>query len=99
MNYTAKYNPLKSGPKPFGGESTNSKIGMATVTVEEELVIKNISVCQRADGSIFVNFPQAKNAQGEWKDVVFPISSEGRANILAAITMAVENYTPTPEDA
>lgn len=102
MNITAKYYPLKNGPKALKEGSTNSQIGMATLVLDDCFVVESIRVCQGEDGSLFILNQQYKRGTGEnakWVDIAHPITAECREQVMKAVADAVENYTPAPADA
>lgn len=67
----------------------NDKLkGFATVVFNDELVVHNIKIISADDG-IFVSMPSRKMSNGEFKDVVHPISKDFRELLTNSI---VERY-------
>ncbi len=67
----------------------NDKLkGFATVVFNDELVVHNIKIISADDG-IFVSMPSRKMNNGEFKDVVHPISKDFRERLTNSI---VEQY-------
>lgn len=58
-----------------------------SVVIEGKLVIKGFKVVQGKNG-VFVGNPSTKDKDGEYKDMVHPISSEGRTELYDAIISA-----------
>lgn len=62
---------------------------IVSVTLDDMLVIHDIKVIEGA-GKMFVAMPSRKNAEGEYKDIVHPITSELREMIQTAIIAKYE---------
>lgn len=57
---------------------------IVSVTLDNMLVIHDIKVIEGQE-KMFVAMPSRKNAEGEYKDIVHPITSEMREYIQSAI--------------
>jgi DNA-binding cell septation regulator SpoVG len=49
------------------------KVAEADVTLDYELVIRNLSIRQNAHGVLFVDFPHWKRYDGAHTEIVYPI--------------------------
>lgn len=63
--------------------------GYATVELEESLVIRSIRLMDGEKG-FFIGFPSQQDKDGEYHDVVFPITKELREKITAEVIEAYE---------
>ncbi len=66
-----------------------------TVTFDGCFVVHNIKIIEGRTG-IFIAMPSRKTGNGEYKDIVHPISPEFRTRLQAGI---LEAYRAAPEDA
>ena len=57
---------------------------IVSVTLDDMLVIHDIKVIEGVE-KMFVAMPSRKNAEGEYKDIVHPITSELRETLQSAI--------------
>lgn len=73
-------------------ENKNTK-GFASVTFDDLLCVTGITIIEGKNG-LFVSMPQAKNKDGEYHDIVFPITKEGRKAINDKI---IEEYKKVAE--
>lgn len=81
MNVTTKVFLLKK-------DSGNLK-AFASITLDEKIVITNIKVLSGKNG-MFISFPQTKDANGDYHDIVFPLNKELRDKLT---TLIVTEYT------
>lgn len=66
-------------------EKENSKMkGIASILLDDLIVIHDIRIINGENG-LFVAMPSRKTATGGYRDVVHPITSEGRQLIETAI--------------
>lgn len=61
----------------------------ASVNVGGEFAIRNIKVMDGSKG-LFVSMPSYKAANGEYKDICFPITKESRERLNSAVFSAYE---------
>ena len=66
-------------------DSTNNVKAMASITIDDSFVVTGIRVVESRNGDMFTAMPSRKTANGEYKDICFPISAEARASINEAI--------------
>lgn len=83
--------------------STNNVKAMASITLDNVFVVTGIRVVQGQNG-LFIAMPSRKTANGEYKDVCFPLSGEFRKEItdivIEAYNKATEqsqNIVPEPQ--
>lgn len=69
-------------------ESTNSVKALASITIEECFVVTGIRIIESQKGTLFTGMPSRKTANGDYKDVCFPINAETRAAINDEILRA-----------
>ncbi len=62
---------------------------VVSVTLDNMLVIHDIKVIEGVE-KMFVAMPSRKNAEGEYKDIVHPITSQLRETLQAAILAKYE---------
>lgn len=62
---------------------------IVSVTLDEMLVIHDIKVIEGVE-KMFVAMPSRKNAEGEYKDIVHPITSQLRETLQTAILAKYE---------
>lgn len=73
-------------------DNSNTK-ALASITLEGEFVVTGIKVMNSAKG-IFVTMPSRKTTDGEYKDIVFPVTREFRALIIEEV---LEKYNKDTE--
>lgn len=66
---------------------------VASITIEDEFVVHDIKIID-GDKGLFIAMPSRKSADGEYRDIAHPITSETRGKlqdqILEAYQRAVE---------
>jgi stage V sporulation protein G len=77
-------------------------IGFANLIIEDCLVIEGLKVCS-GDKGIYVNMPSSQGKDGQWRDVVKPITADFRAQLTEAVRAeygaAIERMQATVEAA
>lgn len=72
-------------------ENENSKLkAIATITVNDEVALHGIKVFD-GDKGLFVQMPQKRDKEGNYKDIVFPITAEARETINNAVLEKYKN--------
>ena len=71
---------MKITAKLFKNEGNGNQKAYGSITVEGAIAIQ-IRVMEGKNGA-FVSFPNRKLANGEYKDVAFPITKEARQQII-----------------
>ena len=61
--------------RPFENEGKTK--ALATVVINDEIAISRVRIVEGRHG-LFVAFPAQKGADGEYHDIAYPVSSEGR---------------------
>lgn len=79
MNITAKVTPL---------DREDSLKGLASVTINGSFVISSIRIYAGEDG-LFAKMPQTKDFNGQYRDLVFPITKEAREQLNNTV---IEQY-------
>jgi stage V sporulation protein G len=94
--------PLKLDVRVTPIAPQNNLIGFANVTVADSLVIEGMKVCSGEKG-LYVNMPSVQGKDGQWRDVVKPITADCRAQITEAVqegyNAAIERMQETLEAA
>jgi stage V sporulation protein G len=68
-------------------KSTNKKVALASVTLDDALVVKSLTITNGSKG-LFVSMPQVKSKDGKWADIVFPINGGLRKEISNTVLEA-----------
>ena len=76
MNIEVKAYPI--------AEPKGSTKGFASVTIDGMFGVHGISIKDGSNG-LFVAMPQTKDSKGEYKDIVHPVTSEGRKALNEAV--------------
>ena len=72
--------------------SDNKIKAIASVTFDNEFVVREIKVLEGRDGELFIAMPSRKNKfTGEHRDICHPINSPAREKIQSAIFEAYKN--------
>lgn len=58
--------------------------GTANITIDDCFVVKGILIMESKNG-LFIAMPSKKTANGEYKDICFPITKEARQQIIDEI--------------
>lgn len=58
---------------------------LVSITIENSLVITGLKLIQSKKNELFLAMPNRKNANGEFKDIVFPITAEFRNELTTKI--------------
>lgn len=75
----------------------NNTLGFASVTFDNLLCVTGITILKKKDSDEkFISFPQNKNKNGEYHDIVFPITKEGRKAITEKVLKAYEEIEEVP---
>lgn len=62
---------------------------VASITIDECFVIHDIKIIEGKEG-FFISMPSRKTPDGEYRDIVHPINTETREQIISAILKAYE---------
>lgn len=79
---------------PIEGAEQKSLIGIASVTLDNALVVKEIRLIKGKYG-VFLGFPSKKGADDKYHDIVFPLDKEFRQTILDAVLKEIAKETDT----
>lgn len=72
-------------------ENTDSrKRALATVTFDDEFVVKDIAVIDGNNG-LFISMPSRRTPNGEYVDIAHPITSDCRQKIQEAVLAEYNN--------
>jgi stage V sporulation protein G len=97
-----KADPLKLDVRVTPIAPRDNLIGFANITVADCLVIEGMKVCS-GDKGIYVNMPSVQGKDGQWRDVVKPITADFRAHLIEAVrsaySAAIEKMQATVEAA
>ena len=70
--------------KVYPTQDSGNQLASATVTLGGCFAIRGLRVMNSEKGA-FVSMPQRKNAQGEYKDICFPVTAEMRRELNSAV--------------
>lgn len=70
---------------------------IASITLDNEFAIHDIKVIEGGKG-LFIAMPSRKSAEGEYKDIVHPISHAAREELQTAILEAYEKVLLSGEN-
>ncbi len=71
-------------------EKEGSKLkAVASITIDECFVIHDIKIIEGKEG-FFISMPSRKTPDGEYRDIVHPINTETREQIIDAILKAYD---------
>ena len=86
---------IKATVYPNKESNTNLK-AMVILVVEDCLVINSIKIVEGKKG-LFVSMPQYRDKNGDYKDIVYPISKEKRNSLTALILVEYEKVAGTED--
>jgi stage V sporulation protein G len=94
--------PLKLDVRVTPISPKDNLIGFANITIADSLVVEGLKVCSGEKG-IYVNMPSLQGKDGQWRDIVKPITSQFRAQVTEAVSeaygVAIEKMQATVEAA
>ena len=70
---------------------------VASITIEDCFVVHDIKIIEGKDG-YFIAMPSRKASDGEYKDIVHPINTETRNQIISLVLEAFEVEKNKPQD-
>ena len=71
-------------------EKEGSKLkAVASMTIDECFVVHDIKIIEGKDG-YFISMPSRKTPDGEYRDIVHPINTETREQVISEILKAFE---------
>ena len=62
---------------------------VVSITVDDEFVVHDIKIID-GDKGLFIAMPSRKTAEGEYRDIAHPISTESRERLQTMILQAYE---------
>ncbi|MGQ9778742.1 MAG: septation regulator SpoVG [Bacillota bacterium] len=62
---------------------------LATITIDDAFVVRDIRVVEGQNG-LFVAMPSRKTPDGEFRDIVYPLTQEAREQLQKAILSQYE---------
>ena len=87
MNITAKVYPIK--------EPRENLLAFASLNLGNSFAIQGVKIIQGKNGP-FVAMPQMKNSKGEWHDIAFPTTKEGRAEVSKVVLEEYQKVKDAP---
>lgn len=70
---------------------------VVSVTFDDAFVVHDIKVIEGKE-KLFAAMPSRKSADGTYRDIVHPITSEMRENLQSAILEKYEEFLNTPQE-
>lgn len=80
-------------------ESETKLKAIASVTFDDEFVVKDIRVIESSEGGNFIAMPCRKLPDGTFRDIAHPISKEAREKIESAVLAEYDKVVELGEDA
>lgn len=78
-------------------EKDGSKLkGVASMTIDECFVVHDIKIIEGKEG-YFISMPSRKTPDGEYRDIVHPINTETREQVISEILKAFEKAEASAE--
>ena len=87
MNITAKVFPVK--------EPRENLLAFASLNLGNSFAVQGVKVLQGKNGP-FVAMPQMKNGKGEWHDIAFPTTKEGREAVSKVVLEEYQKVKDAP---
>ena len=87
MNITAKVFPVR--------EPRENLLAFASLNLGNGFAVQGVKVLQGKNGP-FVAMPQMKNKQGEWHDIAFPTTKEGRTEVSKVVLEEYQKVKDAP---
>ena len=77
-------------------ESSTRMKGVATITIDDCFVVHDIKIIEGQEG-YFIAMPSRKASDGEYKDIVHPINTETRKQIIDVVLEAFNQESAKAE--
>ena len=90
LNITAKVFPMK--------EPRENLLAFASLNIGNCFAVQGVKVLHGKNGP-FVAMPQMKNKQGEWHDIAFPTTKEGREAVNKVVLEEYQKVKDAPAKA
>lgn len=74
---------------PLSNKDSNLK-AFASITIDNAVCITGIRIVEGKNG-LFISMPQSKDNDGEYHDIVFPVTRDTREDIQNAVLDAYED--------
>lgn len=87
MNITAKVFPVR--------EPRENLLAFASLNLGNGFAVQGVKVLQGKNGP-FVAMPQMKNSKGEWHDIAFPTTKEGREAVNKVVLEEYQKVKDAP---
>ena len=87
LNITAKVFPVR--------EPRENLLAFASLSLGNSFAVQGVKVLQGKNGP-FVAMPQMKNSKGEWHDIAFPTTKEGREAVNKVVLEEYQKVKDAP---
>lgn len=87
LNITAKVFPVR--------EPRENLLAFASLNLGNGFAVQGVKVLQGKNGP-FVAMPQMKNSKGEWHDIAFPTTKEGREAVNKVVLEEYQKVKDAP---
>ena len=87
LNITAKVFPVR--------EPKENLLAFASLSLGNSFAVQGVKVLQGKNGP-FVAMPQMKNSKGEWHDIAFPTTKEGREAVNKVVLEEYQKVKDAP---
>lgn len=80
---------------PLSKKDSNLK-AFASITIDNAVCITGIRIVEGSNG-LFISMPQSKDNDGEYHDIVFPVTRDTREAIQDAVLEAYDDTNDKPK--
>ena len=82
-----------TGVRIFRVKGSGKIKAYANVSLGGEFVVHGVKVMERDDGTLWVSMPRQRSAaDGQWRDVFHPVTSEARERLISGVLKAYEEF-------
>lgn len=71
---------------PFDTSGTGGQgVAMGEITLDDAVTLRGFRIIAAKGGGMFVGFPSKKGGDGQWRELVIPVTKEARDQIRTAL--------------
>lgn len=68
-----------------------NQVAYASLTFDNEFVVKDVRILQSKEGALFISFPQRKKKDDTYEDIFFPLTKALRESIQVDVIAKYES--------
>ncbi len=77
---------------PFDTSGSGGKVvAMGEITLADALTVRGFQIVAAKGGGLFVGFPSKKGGDGQWREMVIPLTKKAREEIRDVLIEAWES--------